>query len=517
MGEFLHKYNTDNVHSRAVIVGVVNLLNSRVMYEQVLSDTDIEMVYVPFYYNNGGDERFMQDYFLQWNDCIHPKHADGNYDVIPRGIVTMSSKTIDTSKLTHRFVRGTFVKEIGGKLQQFNAYINSLPISMNFDVEIEVDTNLDAFKVEQSIMETFYKTQVFSVNFRGFRIPCQVGFADDYGVEKTFEFTYQANARILVKFSLSLETYYPVTDPTTERSNANRMDLGRNGSAPFEIWPENYTAPRLAFEMPMASEKYYSGSMLPISWTYTGPILRVNIFYRIKGNPDWAPIALNSNNRGFYNWEVPFFDNDGKEISGPPQKMQVLTKNGKGANLYPVINALGELEKVIVLSEGLGYLGSDTAELFFQNIPFNAEPTIVPPTIQTNIVDGKVIGVDILDSGSGYVPSPMFDIELKIVDANSESVYQELTSKIKFTGSMDNTLSDPENLQITNVVPVVSELTSTGLVVGLNLTGYGIQPGTFITEMNPITNIIKINKPSTTQITNEDIESAATLATVIVQ
>ena len=67
------------------------------------------------------------------------------------------------------------------------------------------------------------------------------------------------------------------------------------------------------------------------------------------------------------------------------------------------------------------------------------------------------------------------------------------------------------------MVPVVSELTSTGLVVGLNLTGYGIQPGTFITEMNPITNIIKINKPSTTQITNEDIESAATLATVIVQ
>ena len=42
MGQFLHKYNTDNVHSRAVIVGFVNLLNSKVFFENVLSDSVVD-------------------------------------------------------------------------------------------------------------------------------------------------------------------------------------------------------------------------------------------------------------------------------------------------------------------------------------------------------------------------------------------------------------------------------------------------------------------------------------------
>ena len=120
---FLHKYNTDNVHSRAVIVGLVNLLNTRVQYENVLSDTNIDIVTVPFFYSMTGDERFLQDYFLEWNDCIHPKIADGNYDVIPRGIVTLESNTINTTAMTHRFVRGSYVKEVAGQLQTFNSQL----------------------------------------------------------------------------------------------------------------------------------------------------------------------------------------------------------------------------------------------------------------------------------------------------------------------------------------------------------------------------------------------------------
>ncbi len=176
MGQFLHKHNTDNVHTRAVIVGLVNLLNSKIYYQNVLSDTNIENVSVPFIPNMGGDERFLQDFFLHWNDCVHPRLADGNYDVIPRGVVTLTTNSINTSAMTNRFVRGNYVKEVNGELQRFSAFLNSIPLSMEFDIEIQTDTLLDCFKIQQSILETFYKVQVFSVNFKGFRVPCQAGF-----------------------------------------------------------------------------------------------------------------------------------------------------------------------------------------------------------------------------------------------------------------------------------------------------------------------------------------------------
>jgi hypothetical protein len=231
MGSFLHKYNTDNVHTRAVMVGLINLLNSKIQYENVLSDTSSDIVTVPFLPNMGGDERFLQDFFLHWNECIHPRMADGNYDVVPRGAVTLDSNSINTTAMTHRFVRGNYVKEVNGELQRFSAFLNSIPLTMDFSVEVVADNMLEVFKIQQAVLETFYKIQVFSVSFKGFRVPCQVGFPDELAFEKTFEFSYQSNETPKFNFNLSLETYYPVTDPTTERRDSNRM-VNINGVRP---------------------------------------------------------------------------------------------------------------------------------------------------------------------------------------------------------------------------------------------------------------------------------------------
>lgn len=517
MGEFLHKHNTDNVHSRAVIVGVVNMLNSKVFYENVLSDTQIDSVYVPFFYNMGGDERFLQDYFLEWNDCIHPRHADGNYDVIPRGIVTLTSKSIDTSKMTHRFVRGTYVKEVNGELQQFNSFLNSLPIAMSFDVEIEVDSNLDAFKVEQAIMETFYKVQVFSVNFRGFRIPCQVGFAEEYGVEKTFEFSYQDNNRILVKFSLELETYYPVLDPTSERSNANRMNTGSNGPSMQESFPETYVKPRFSIESPKPEEKYFSTGVLPITWSNTGPILRVNIYYRLAGSQDWRPIALNYQNSGYYNWHLPIFDSNGNEIPFETHRTYVTTQTGRAARLRAIIDGLGSVENIIVFDRGLSYMPTDKVETELFPVPPTVPPGFIPPVIQPNVVAGEITGVTIVDPGAGFTPSTITEIEIKIQDFNTELVFQELTQSFTFTGDVDNTLSAPNNTYITNVVPTVSTLQTMGNLLGLKIEGIGIPSGSVIASIDPVLNRIGINNTLNAQVIGGTLNTSPTIGKVYVQ
>ena len=513
MGEFLHKYNTDNVHSRAVIVGFVNLLNSKVFFENILSDTSIDTVYVPFFYNMGGDERFLQDYFLEWNDCINPRHADGNYDVIPRGIVTMTAKTIDTAKMTHRFVRGNYVKEVAGQLQTYSAYLNSLPITMNFDVEVEVDTNLDAFKVEQAIMETFYKVQVFSVSFRGLRIPCQAGFSEDYTVYKTFEFSYQANARITVKFGVTVETYYPVFDPTTERSNANRV----SGFNQQDTSPERYVVPRFTVDGPLANDKFFSGGVLPISWTNTGPIQRVNIYYRLSGSQTWIKIANNIINNGAFDWKIPFFDINGNEIPFEPQRATVITDSGRDAYVRAIIDGLGQVDSIVVLNPGFSYFNSDMISVGLFPEPPATPPGFVAPEIQAIVQSGSVVGGNIVSTGAGFTPSPITEIEIKIEDGNTELTYGYLLNSASFTGTVDNTLPAPGNQQITNINPTVASLMQMGDLIGKTISGAGIQTGAVITSIDPILNLIVINTVVTGQYSGETITVQPTIGKIEIQ
>ena len=39
------------------------------------------------------------------------RHAEGNYDPIPRGIITLSSFNVKSSDLVNKYVRGTFQRD----------------------------------------------------------------------------------------------------------------------------------------------------------------------------------------------------------------------------------------------------------------------------------------------------------------------------------------------------------------------------------------------------------------------
>jgi len=220
---FNHKYNTDDAIIRANIVGLVNELNNRIFFENVWEDGRKETVRVPFFYAMSGDERFLQDYFSNWNDCA-PDFIEGNTDPIPRGTIYLSGFSVLASNLTSRYVRGYYTKETeSGELKRFNSYINSIPIQINFSGEILTDTSIDSFKIVQAITAYLYRTQVYSVNFMGFRVPTQVGFPDTYNIGKQFEFTYGDSERIKVTFDLEIQSYLPVVDTMNEFFAGNQV------------------------------------------------------------------------------------------------------------------------------------------------------------------------------------------------------------------------------------------------------------------------------------------------------
>jgi hypothetical protein len=205
------------------MVGLINAMSNKIYYQNVLSDASRKIVNVPFFYNFSGDERFMQDYFSDWSDCI-PQGIEGNYDVIPRGSLSITGISILSGNLTSRFVRGNYVREEQGELRGYNSYLNSIPLNLTIDVKILVDTSIDSFKITQAIVREFYKTMVYRVNFGGTVVPCQVGFPESYSIEKLIEYSFGEQNRIEVSFSLDLETYYPIFDPEQEMSGASRIE-----------------------------------------------------------------------------------------------------------------------------------------------------------------------------------------------------------------------------------------------------------------------------------------------------
>lgn len=233
--DFLEKYNTDNVFFRGVILGMLSKLNETITYTQTDSSQNVSTIYIPFFYSMVGDEPFLQDFYLSYEDCDgNPAFAEGNYDVIPRGILEINQVRIDTSSSTTKFVRGTYVKEIvkesGSEMKSFSSYLNPIPLSISMNAKIKCDTTLDAFKIQQSVLEILYKRFVYYFAYKGFKIPVQVSLPDAPPDKQpnNFQMSYgsQRGEAITLSFGMDLETYLPQLDLTTERFRGNLMQGG---------------------------------------------------------------------------------------------------------------------------------------------------------------------------------------------------------------------------------------------------------------------------------------------------
>lgn len=229
MSGFLEKYNFDEVFLRNVIVGLLRTLNEKLTYTQVNDKQEILEVFVPFFYSMSGDEAFLQDFYLDYFDCDgNSPFAEGNYDVIPRGIVNLNGVSIDTNAITNGFVRSTYnVEDVKGEMKALSAFTNYIPLNMSFDIILRADSLLDTFKLFQSSIQTFYKVYSYSVEYGGMRVPVQVGFPEDYPNDKQLEFSYGSTQKYIeTKFSITLETYFPQKDLSTERFRGNLMQAG---------------------------------------------------------------------------------------------------------------------------------------------------------------------------------------------------------------------------------------------------------------------------------------------------
>lgn len=207
MSAYNQEFNKDNTILRYVTVATLAELRNKVYYYNQIDEDTLQKVNVPFYYSVTGDDRFLADNFLY--DAVAAGKAIGDYDVVPRGILQLTSMSIDSGSQTNKFIRGEFVREWNGVLKTFSLETNFLPLTMTFGVTIVCSNNLEMLKVTESILSKLYKTTIYSVDLGMIRIQAGMAVPEDYSQDRLFEFALNDKKEFNVTFDLEVKSFMP--------------------------------------------------------------------------------------------------------------------------------------------------------------------------------------------------------------------------------------------------------------------------------------------------------------------
>ena len=332
--------NTDDIFLRNLTIALLDLLNGE-MVLTLARDDHKEQFSVPFVYNYGTDEGFLKDFYIGLPDNCRIPVAEGTYDIIPRGIVTLSSFQIKSSDITNKFVRGSFTQTEKGDNDQnvltgYSAQLFSLPLAVKFDVKIICDNLNKAFKIAESMLNINYSNRVVYFQYNGVRIPAQFQFPATETVDKQYKFTLVDNNKINVTLSIDVETYFPSFESTSKRKSSNvmeRINVNRRTDSGDQIansWAEKpaptTTTTTVALLMNSKIEKTSTECLpgIPNSAVIVNCLLRPLDWTRVQNG---TTIQLNlSINSGTTPGGIGVLAGNGVSVSGTTLTIDDLTK-----------------------------------------------------------------------------------------------------------------------------------------------------------------------------------------------
>lgn len=221
-------FNKDDVTIRNIIIGLLATLYDNIgWYNQIgNSIEERKQIKVPFYFSTTGTERYLQDNFLNnINTDPDTLEAETFYGQIPRGIIDMTGVVVESGAIVNKYVRMNHqVQELDGTLNTYNTEAFMVPIIINVDAIVYVDSILDQMKCTESIIRTFFKNRTFQIDTAYTRIPCLVTFPDDYNTERSIEFSFTDKKEFKVSFSLQVKAHLPIFKEQTTMFAGNTME-----------------------------------------------------------------------------------------------------------------------------------------------------------------------------------------------------------------------------------------------------------------------------------------------------
>jgi hypothetical protein len=201
------RYNFEDVFFRDLTVCVLDTLEGQIKWNNRFTSGDV-FVQVPIYYSLTGDERFLLDSFS--DDIVSEnRYVDLNTDIIPRGHLTMTGFNIKSDEFANPNVWLRMVVENEKEIRKVLSKVRAVPITVNYDLEILLSSEIDTFKCSQAIMNTLwiYKFMYFEHNFMN--IDAVLLMPDSNTVQMSREKNLTSDNKISLKVSFTVDTYYP--------------------------------------------------------------------------------------------------------------------------------------------------------------------------------------------------------------------------------------------------------------------------------------------------------------------
>lgn len=202
-----NKFNMEDVFFRDLTACVLDTLEGQIRWVNRFTSGDVP-VNVPFYYSLTGDERFLLDSFV--DDIVSEnRFVELNTDQIPRGHITMTGFNIDSDEFANPNVWLRMVVENEKEIRKILTKVRAVPITVNYDLQILLSSEIDIFKCSQAIMDTLwlYNFMYFEHNFMN--IDAVMNMPDSNQIEISREKDLSSNNEIKMTVAFEVKTYYP--------------------------------------------------------------------------------------------------------------------------------------------------------------------------------------------------------------------------------------------------------------------------------------------------------------------
>lgn len=201
------RFNFEDVFFRDLTLCVLDTLEGEIKWVNKFSSGDVE-VSVPFYYSLTGDERFLLDSFS--DDVVSEnRFVELNTDVIPRGHLTLTSFEVKSTEFANPNVWLRMVIEKDDEIRKVLRKLRAVPVSVKYDLNILLTSEIDVFKCSQAIMDTLwlYRFMYFEHNFMNIDAVMFIPDTNTVTISREKNLTSDETIKLQIQFEVS--TYYP--------------------------------------------------------------------------------------------------------------------------------------------------------------------------------------------------------------------------------------------------------------------------------------------------------------------
>ena len=210
-------FNYDDVFFRDLVVCTLAEFEDRLGWINRFDAKDVNVT-VPVYYSLTGKEDFLLDSFR--DDVVgSARKIEINTDTFPRAHITMTGWRFVSSEFANPNIWVRKVVEDKSEIRKKLTKIRAFPIEASFDMSILLNSEIDTFKLSESLMNSlmFYQHMYFDFNFMP--IDAVIELPDDHNVTINREQSIDSDDTIRMDLSFNVRTYYPAS---SEKENIGK-------------------------------------------------------------------------------------------------------------------------------------------------------------------------------------------------------------------------------------------------------------------------------------------------------